>query len=364
MNPLESKIHRMIEAYGPISVALYMALCLGDPDHGYYMRQEAFGRHGDFITAPEVSQLFGEMIGVFLALCLDQLDAGKPVTLVELGPGRGVLMADVLRTLKQLRPDHFATLNVAMVETSPRLRELQTKAVSPYKVPVFHDSTANLLTDTPLLIIGNEFLDALPMRQFVKSGAQWRERMVMVENAKLVFTVGAATLAPDELPNGAVTAEQGSVFEIAPVRVGIVEELVQRLKAQGGTALLIDYGHIKSGFGDTLQAMRAHGFAPVLETPGEIDLTSHVDFEALQKAALAAGCDVGLKTQGEFLVELGLLARAGALGADKSSDIQTGIEAAVNRLAGPDQMGRLFKALCLAPSKPLPQPFGNGNQRL
>jgi SAM-dependent MidA family methyltransferase len=363
MNMLEAKIHRMIEADGPISVALYMALCLGDPDYGYYMRQEAFGRHGDFITAPEVSQLFGEMVGVFLALCLDQLDAGKPVTLVELGPGRGVLMADILRALKQLRPDHFATLNVAMVETSPRLRELQTKAVAPNKVPTFHDNFASMPTDTPLFIIGNEFLDALPMRQFVKSGAQWRERMVTVENGKLAFTIGAATLAPDELPNGAVTAEQGSVFEIAPVRVGIVEELVQRLKAQGGTALLIDYGHIKSGFGDTFQAMRAHGFAPVLETPGEVDLTSHVDFEALQKTALAAGCDVGLKTQGEFLVALGLLARAGALGAGKSSDIQTGIEAAVNRLAGLDQMGSLFKVLCLGPSKPLPQPFGNGNQR-
>jgi SAM-dependent MidA family methyltransferase len=363
MNMLEAKIHRLIEADGPISVALYMALCLGDPDHGYYMRQEAFGRHGDFITAPEISQLFGEMIGVFLAPYLGH-DLDKPVTLVELGPGRGVLMADVLRTLKQLRPDHFATLNVALVETSPRLRELQSKTLASYKVPVFHHSLASLPSDTLLLVIGNEFLDALPMRQFVKSGAQWRERTVTVENGKLAITIGAATLAPDELPNGAVTAEQGSVFEIAPVRVGIVEELVQRLKAQGGTALLIDYGHIKSGFGDTLQAMRAHGFAPVLETPGEIDLTSHVDFEALQKAALAAGCDVGLKTQGEFLVELGLLARAGALGADKSSDIQTGIEAAVNRLAGPDQMGRLFKALCLAPSKPLPQPFGNGNQRL
>jgi SAM-dependent MidA family methyltransferase len=364
MNALEIKIHRMIEADGPISVALYMALCLGDPEHGYYMRQEAFGTKGDFITAPEVSQLFGEMIGVFLALSLDQHDAGNPMTLVELGPGRGVLMADVLRTLKQLRPHHFATLNVAMVESSPRLRELQTKAIAPDKVPFFHDSLTSLPTDTPLIVIGNEFLDALPMRQFVKSGVQWRERMVTVENGKLAFTIGAATLAPDELLNGAVTAQQGSVVEIAPVRVGIVEELSRRLKAQGGTGLLIDYGHTQSSFGDTLQAMRAHGFAPVLETPGEVDLTSHVDFEALQKTALAAGCEVGLKTQGEFLVELGLLARAGALGAGKSFDIQTGIETAVNRLAGPDQMGSLFKVLCLAPSRPLPQPFGNGNQRL
>jgi SAM-dependent MidA family methyltransferase len=284
--------------------------------------------------------------------------------LVELGPGRGVLMADILRALKQLRSDHFGQLEVALVETSARLRDLQKTAIAAYKMPVFHDTIDSLPTDKPLLIIGNEFLDALPMRQFVKSGAQWRERMVTVENGKLAFTIGAATLAPEELPNDAATANEGSVVELSAARTSIVDELARRLKTQGGTALLIDYGHIKSGFGDTLQAMRAHGFAPVLETPGNVDLTSHVDFEALQKTALAAGCEVGSKTQGEFLVELGLLARAGALGAGKSFDIQTGIEVAVNRLAGPDQMGSLFKVLCLGPSKPLPQPFGNGNQRL
>jgi NADH dehydrogenase [ubiquinone] 1 alpha subcomplex assembly factor 7 len=363
MNALEAKIHQMIEADGPISVALYMALCLGDSEHGYYMRHEAFGAKGDFITAPEISQLFGEIIGVFLALSLDQIEAGKPVTLVELGPGRGVLMADVLRTLKQLRPAHFAILNVALVETSPRLRGLQAAAVANYKAPVFHDDIFTLPAGTQLHIVGNEFLDALPMRQFVKIETKWRERMVTMQDGRLAFCLGAATLAPDELPVGAAEAEDGAIFEIAPARTAIVEHLAQRLQNQGGTALLIDYGHMKSGFGDTFQAMRAHGFEPVLEAPGKVDLTSHVDFEALQKTALAAGCEVGLKTQGEFLVELGLLARAGALGAGKSFDIQTGIEAAVDRLAGPDQMGSLFKVLCLAPSKPLPQPFGNGNQR-
>jgi SAM-dependent MidA family methyltransferase len=363
MNALETKIHRLIEADGPISVALYMALCLGDPENGYYMRQEVFGRAGDFTTAPEVSQLFGEIISVFLALSLDRIGAGKPVTLVELGPGRGTLMADVLRSLKQLRPAHFEMLEVALVETSPRLRDLQTKAVSGFKKPEFHESITTLPNQNPLLVVGNEFLDALPMRQFVKSGRLWRERMVTVDGNKLVFVPGASTLAQDELPDDASTQVDGSVFEIAPARAAVIEELAQRAKTQNGAALLIDYGHFHSGFGDTLQAMSDHRFAPVLEAPGEVDLTSHVDFGALQKTAITAGCEVGLKTQGEFLVELGLLARAGALGAGKSFDIQTGIEAAVNRLAGPDQMGSLFKVLCLAPSKPLPQPFGNGNQQ-
>jgi SAM-dependent MidA family methyltransferase len=352
MNPLEAKIHGMIKADGPISVALYMALCLGDPDHGYYMRKEAFGARGDFITAPEVSQLFGEMIGVYFAHYLDQVEPNRPLTLVELGPGRGVLMADVLRTLKQLRPAHFDQLEVALVETSPRLRDLQEKAVALYKAPVFHDSLTSLPTDTPLIVIGNEFLDALPMRQFVKSDALWRERMVVVQKGKLVFTLGPATLAPNELPKNATSAEQGSIFEIAPTRVAIVEELAKRLRTQGGTAVLIDYGHMQSGFGDTLQAMRAHGFAPVLETPGEVDLTSHVDFGPLQKAAIAGGCLTKLITQGQFLLDLGILYRAGALGAGKSPLFQNEIHSSVERLAGPKAMGDLFKVLCFGPLLP------------
>jgi SAM-dependent MidA family methyltransferase len=355
MNALEAKIHRMIEADGPISVALYMALCLGDPEHGYYMRQEAFGAKGDFITAPEVSQLFGEMIGVFLALSLDQFPADQPVILVELGPGRGTLMADVLRTLKQLRPKHFEQLEVALVETSPRLRELQAKAIAPNKSPVFHDSIATLPLKTPLLIIGNEFLDALPMRQYQKSVAAWRERTVAVENGRLAFALGASTLAPDELPAGESNEGDGAIFEVAPARLAALEELARRVKTQGGIGLLIDYGHTVSGFGDTLQAMRAHQFVPVLETPGEVDLTSHVDFEVLERAAKFAGCKAALKTQGEFLLDLGILERAGSLGAGKTPEYQAEIQAAVERLAGPEDMGTLFKVLCFGPD--LPPPF-------
>ncbi len=355
MNALETKIHRLIEADGPISVAMYMALCLGDPEHGYYMRQEAFGAKGDFITAPEVSQLFGEIVGVFLALSLDRIEAERPVTLVELGPGRGTLMADILRTLKQLRPKHFELMEVALVETSPRLRELQAKTIGAYKTPVFHDSMVSIPDHNPLLVIGNEFLDALPIRQYIKSGGQWRERMVAVQDGKLVFVLGASTLAPNELPDGAKTADDNTIFEIAPARSAVVEELAQRVKSQNGLALLIDYGHLRSGFGDTLQAMRAHDFAPVLETPGEVDLTSHVDFDVLRHAAGSSGCKTALKTQGEFLLELGLLQRAGALGANKSLEFQAKIQAAVERLAHPEAMGDLFKMLCFG--QHLPSPF-------
>ena len=357
MNALETKIHRMIEADGPINIALFMALCLGDPEHGYYIKQEAFGEKGDFITAPDVSQLFGELIGVFLALCLDQFEADQPVTLVELGPGRGTLMADIVRTLKQLRPRHFDLLEVALVETSPRLRELQSKAIAANKTPVFHDSIATLPETKPLLVVGNEFLDALPMRQYVKAGGVWRERVITVQGGKLAFVLGASTLAPKELPGSAEAAQDGAIYEIAPARAALVEDLAQRVEEQSGVGLLIDYGHTKSGFGDTLQAMRAHQFAPVLEAPGEVDLTSHVDFEVLQSDALKGNCQATLKTQGEFLLELGLLERAGALGAGKSLEFQTEIQAAVERLAGPHQMGDLFKVLCFGPH--LPPPFEN-----
>jgi SAM-dependent MidA family methyltransferase len=356
MNALEAKIHRMIQQDGPISVALYMALCLGDAEHGYYMQREAFGRKGDFITAPDVSQLFGEMIGVFMAVCLSVNAQNQPVTLVELGPGRGALMADILRTLKQLRPEKLDGFEVALVETSPRLRGLQAKAIAPYKTPVFYDDIAALPGEMPLLIIGNEFLDALPLRQYQKVGAHWRERMVGVKNS--------ATLGPAELPSGAASQDEGTIFEIAPARTAAILHLAARLKSQGGAALLIDYGHENTGFGDTFQAMRAQKHVPVLQRPGEVDLTSHVDFEVLAREAAAAGCVAALKTQGEFLLELGLLQRAGALGSGKSPDVRSAIEVAVNRLAGLDQMGNLFKVLCVAPSKPLPPPFGNGNQSL
>ena len=361
MNALEAKIHRMIEAEGPMSVALFMALCLGDTAHGYYRTQEAFGTKGDFITAPDVSQLFGEIIAVYLALCLDQLDAAKPVTLVELGPGRGALMADVLRSLKQLRPAHFIGLDVALVETSPRLRKLQINALASFKTPVFHDSVESLPNDRPLLIIGNEFLDALPMRQFVKTGAHWRERMVTVEGRKLAFTTGASTLALNELPADVGQANDGAIFEIAPTRLAVVEDLAARINQQGGAAVLIDYGHMRSGFGDSLQAMRAHQFAAVLEAPGEVDLTSHVDFEPLEKAARQAGCSTSLISQGKFLLELGLLQRAGALGAGKTVAFQTEIQVAVERLAGPEHMGELFKVLCFGTH--LPTPLDNGMHR-
>jgi SAM-dependent MidA family methyltransferase len=358
MNALEAKIHRLIAENGPISVALYMALCLGDAEHGYYMRREPFGAKGDFITAPDVSQLFGEIVGVFSALCLDQFEAEQSVTLVELGPGRGTLMADVLRALQQLRPRHFATLTVALVETSPRLRDLQKQAIAPYKEPLFHDDIFSLPDQPPLLVIGNEFLDALPVHQYVKCGPQWRERMVTVENGRLAFTLGTAVLSETDLPNDAARARDGTIYEVAPARAAVVDALARRLEHQGGTALMIDYGAVKSGFSDTLQAMRAHDFAPVLDAPGAVDLTSHVDFEPLQKTAHRTGCKAGIMTQGAFLLQLGLLERAGALGAGKSVAVQAGIEAAVERLAGPQAMGDLFKVLCFGPH--LPPPFANG----
>ena len=346
MTPLGRRIADLIAATGPIPVADYMALALGDPTHGYYMTRDPLGVAGDFTTAPEVSQMFGELIGAWCVATHAAIGAPAQWRLVELGPGRGTLMADMLRTIRALRPATMPAVH--LVETSPVLRERQRETLAGLADPVWHTRTGDL-PDGPAIIVANEFFDALPVRQFVKAADGWRERVVGLDpTGALALGIGASRPATDLLPEGSDEAPVGAVFEVNRPAEAIMGDLAGRIRREGGALLAIDYGHAGPGFGDTLQAVRHHAFTDVLSHPGEADLTAHVDFGALARAARAEGCAVhGPVGQGDFLLDLGLLERAGALGRDKSDADRQSITAAVERLAAPDRMGTLFKVLAV-----------------
>lgn len=346
MTPLARRIAGLIEATGPIPVSDYMAMCLFDPAHGYYTTREPFGAAGDFTTAPEVSQMFGEMVAIWLYRQWQALGRPKNPVIAEMGPGRGTLMKDVLRTLRRLDPALVASASICLVEASPRLAEIQRTTLAgcganPVWLAGFVD-----LPPGPLLFFANELLDCLPIRQFAKTRAGWRERLVTAGlDGDLAFTVGMTGLDPSLLPASGAHAPEGAILETSLAREALVDEIASRIASTGGAALLIDYGHLETGIGDTLQAMRAHAHIDALALPGESDLTSHVDFAPLAAIALRYCLSVGAGTQGDFLLAQGLLERAGSLGANKDATAQDRIRTDVERLAEPDQMGNLFKVL-------------------
>lgn len=356
--PLLERLKAQISVSGPITVAEYMAACLGDRAHGYYTTAEPFGVKGDFITAPEVSQMFGELIGAFLVTAFQDLGDPQSVSLVELGPGRGTLMADILR-MARLRPALINAVELHLVETSPRLREVQKNTLKKAPLmPTFHDRLAGV-PDGPVLIVANEFFDALPIHQFVKTHDGWHERVIGLDDAgELAFGVGTARLDEKDVPKTARNAAPGTILETQPAANAICEEIGARLSAYGGVALFIDYGYLRSAPGDTLQAVHGHAYDPVLARPGGADLTAHVNFEALAHAAKRAGAVAFAPlTQGDFLLKLGLLERAGALGSGKSPAVQDDIRAAVERLAGPERMGELFKVFAISSHRTPISPF-------
>lgn len=323
MTPFERALRERIGTDGPITVEAYMDAC----NRYYYATRDPLGVRGDFTTAPEISQIFGELIGACLAHCWGR--AGKPqdVAYVELGPGRGTLAADALRVMKSagLEP------SVHFVETSPVLRAAQAETVPG---AIGYEEFADV-PDGPLLVIANEFLDALPIRQFV--GAM--ERRVVVAGGGLAFD------------------RDGEIVEASPAREEAVTGIAKRLVKCDGVAVLIDYGHAKTAPGDTLQAVRGHKFAPVLADPGEQDLTAHVDFEAIARAAREAGAAVtDVVAQGEWLKRLGIDARAQSLARAHPKRADE-IETARNRLCDADQMGDLFKVIAVH-SPDWPQPVG------
>lgn len=324
MTPLERALRERIQAEGPISIEAYMEAC----NAYYYATRDPLGARGDFTTAPEISQMFGEMVGAALADCWKRARAPEDAIYVELGPGRGTLAADALRVL---RAAGFSG-EVHLVETSPVLRERQAEVVPDAK---WHDGIGDLPA-RPLLLVANEFLDALPVRQHVGG----MERRV---------TIAAGGLAFDR---------DGEIIETSPVREEAVAAIATCLGAMGGLAIFIDYGHERSGPGDTLQAVRRHGYAPVLADPGEQDLTTHVDFEALADAARHAGACVTLVVnQAEWLIRLGIEARTQSLSRanpDRAGDVQSALE----RLTGRQQMGELFKVIAIhSPDWPVPAGF-------
>lgn len=350
---LGEKIRAIIAAQGPISVTDYFALCLADPEHGYYRTRDPFGRGGDFVTAPEVSQLFGEMVGIFLVHAWEKhLKPRRNVRIAEIGPGRGTMMADILRVVQKLAPELYDAATIHMVETSPTLRDIQAKTLDAHAGKISWHDGFDELPDGFLLLAANEFFDAVPIRQFVKTGNGFRERLVgLDENDDLAFLAGASGLDPVLLPAGHQQAPTGTIAEVAPARAAIMQMLSDRLFNAGGTAVIIDYGHLESGFGDTLQAVLAHQFDPPLAHPGEADLTSHVDFAVLAEVARSRSIAVnGGMSQGEFLLKLGLIERAGALGRNAGAEEQAAIRSAVERLAGngPGQMGDLFKVMAVS----------------
>lgn len=349
--PLAEKIKSIIQTTGPISIADYFTLCLGHPEHGYYQSRDPFGHAGDFITAPDISQLFGEMIGLFLINSWQSHGSPTLTRLVEIGPGRATMMADILRVIGQLSPALHASLTIHLVETSQRLRQVQAETLANHINQIsWHDDLEDIAPG-PLLIVANEFFDAVAIRQFIKTRSGFRERMIgLNESGELAFTIGAGGLDAAYLPTNQQGA-LGDIIEISPAREAIMDLMAQKLSINGGTALIIDYGHLERGFGDTFQAILKHRFDDVLAHPGLADLTSHVDFSALAEIAKAAGMHVnGLMTQGAFLLSLGIVERAGRLGADKGADVQQQISQAVRRLAGtgPQEMGALFKVLAIS----------------
>jgi NADH dehydrogenase [ubiquinone] 1 alpha subcomplex assembly factor 7 len=320
-----------------------MAIALGDPEHGYYMRGDPFGR--DFITAPEVSQIFGELIGLFFVQAWEDRDRPERFNLVELGPGRGTLMADMIRAAARARPRFAESVRIVLVETSPTLRRLQADALARSSA-IWASRFDDVPVDEPLFLIANEFFDALPVRQFVRSERGWHERMVTSDGDGLRFVLAPDAAPPDLVPAQLRAAPLGSVYELNSAASGLIRTIAGRIAETGGVALIIDYGHLTTAVGDTLQAVKAHAFSDPLAEPGESDLTAHVDFDALAEAAKGAGAVLGPVLQGDFLEALGLRERAARLKAD-NPDKTAEIEAAVVRLSDPQQMGTLFKVLAV-----------------
>jgi NADH dehydrogenase [ubiquinone] 1 alpha subcomplex assembly factor 7 len=363
VNALGSRIASLIAAQGPLSIAQFMTMALHDSRDGYYAAREPFGRGGDFITAPEVSQMFGELLGMWIVQCWRDQGSPSPARLVELGPGRGTMMADALRALR-IVPEFLAAMDIVLVEASPALIEVQKKTLEKRGAAIrWIDRFDESLMDRPLFLLANEFFDALPIRQFVKTPRGWCERMVAADDAGSLRFALAPVASMLAVPAARGEAQDGAVYEISPASTALVEEIARAIAAHGGAALIVDYGHDGSGFGETLQAVAKHKFAGLLDAPGEADLSAHVDFASLEQAARAGGGEpFGPVEQGVFLTSLGIVQRAQRLsfakrrlnrGLGEHPELRLQLE----RLILPEQMGTLFKALAIVPSN-APKPPG------
>ena len=346
MNQLARRLAARIRATGPITLADYMAEALGHPEHGYYRRGDPLGAAGDFTTAPEISQMFGELIGLWLADAWERLGRPDPVRVVELGPGRGTLLVDALRAWC-VAPDLLAAADLHLVESSPGLRDRQRAALAGR--PATWHPDFGTVPKGALLLVANEFFDALPIRQFQRTEHGWCERMIALgesgQGLRMVLAppspAAEALLSPRQR-----SASRGAIAEVSPAARGLAGAIGVRLAQSPGAALIIDYGHDEDGFGDSLQAVRRHARADPLADPGEADLTAHVDFAALAASAGAAGAQChGPVDQGLFLRRLGIELRAQGL-REKATPAQAAdLDAALHRLIDEAEMGSLFRAV-------------------
>lgn len=343
---LAGRLRALVRQAGPLPLSRFMADAVAE----YYATREPFGTRGDFTTAPEISQMFGELLGLWAADTWTRLGRPRPCALVELGPGRGSLMSDLLRAAR-VEPGFLDALAIHLVETSAGLRARQRATLAGCgKTLNFAGSFAEVPA-MPFLLVANEFFDALPIRQFQMTAGGWRERLVGLDGEeRFVFLLApepvslSALLAPAQR-----NADAGKVVEICLPGRGLAAEIAERCRRHPGAALAIDYGAPESGFGDTLQALRRHAHVSPLEDPGEVDLTAHVDFAALAAAAKGQGARVfGPLAQGEFLERLGIRLRAARLKAGADAGQARAVDQALTRLTSPDAMGSLFQCLCIA----------------
>ena len=353
-NRLANQIDETIRQNGPISLSTYMRLCLTHPTFGYYRQTQPIGRSGDFVTAPEISQMFGEAIGLWMGVLRKELTVD--VDIAELGPGRGTLMSDALRAFsKAMEGGKPGRLH--LLETSPVLRAEQETALKEYH-PVWIEELDQIpLSGPPLIIIANEFFDVLPIKQYQKSNGQWHERVIGLQNDKRIWGLSPTPMPQENLPDFLHLAIDGAIWEAAPTAEMIMRTLATRVAKRGGALLCIDYGYDQTQTGDTFQAMENHAFADPLTRPGRADLTAHVDFEALSSAAAEAGAQTHfLQTQSTFLSALGIRERSQAL-AQANPQQADGLAADLDRLVGHAQMGDLFKVLCVSAPGVTPYPF-------
>jgi SAM-dependent MidA family methyltransferase len=349
-SPLQSEIKKLIKSSGPMPVWRYMELCLTHPEHGYYVSRDPLGREGDFITAPEVSQMFGELLGLWTASVWKAIGSPPVLRLVELGPGRGTMIADALRALRVL-PPLFQSLSIHMVEINPMLRDKQKATLSSARNIDWHD-TIDEIPEGPAVILANEYFDVLPIHQAVRREAGWHERVVDLDDSgKLIFGAALEPIPRFEvlLPPLVRAAPVGAVFEWRPDAE--MMKIATRVRDQDGAALIIDYGHLRSDAGETFQAIARHSYTDPLKGPGQADVTAHVDFQALARAAEDLGARVhGPVTQGEFLKRLGIETRAVTLMAKATHEVSEDISAALKRLtdSGRGGMGSMFKVLAIS----------------
>jgi NADH dehydrogenase [ubiquinone] 1 alpha subcomplex assembly factor 7 len=354
---LATRLVHHIRSQGPLTIAAFMAMALHDPQAGYYASRQPLGASGDFITAPEISQIFGELIGLWCADLWQRMGRPDPVIVAELGPGRGVLMEDYLRAGSGV-PGFRQALRLHLVEASPILRAEQQRrlaAADPVWLP-----DVDALPEGKLLLVANEFLDALPIRQLVRGHAQWAERLVAVDPAgRFCFTTGPESpvlslLVPPERRD----APSGSIVELCPAAAALAASLAGRLRRQLGAALFIDYGYNRGATGSTLAAIGDHRASDVLDAPGTADLSAHVDFAAFAAAARAGGAEIyGPVPQGRFLKALGAELRLAALLRRAAPGQRGALESGLRRLIDPAEMGTLFKVLAVT-SPGLPAPAG------